>query len=315
MSKLLVVLLLALLALAVPLVRAQDSNDALAAEMEQWMESAEEPTLMEVDSSADSEVEADVSAEAEAEAEADVARAEAEAQAEVEETMMAEITALTEIQAELEAVSEAEASAMTEKKRFKLKKLAKKIGAKLKKVGKKVKAAVKKAGKKVKNAVKKAGRKIKKAVKKIVRKIMCWWKGGRKYCGGKMPPGATPAPIDAPAVQPTPTPAPHTPGKKPKLPPVKPLLTAEQLNARWETESAKKIATLTAPKIEYYHEVQNIDGKEVDRTARAIIDTPERAAYRQRVKDDIRYAKTVSSATSLKKTTDAFLPKKKAGKK
>jgi len=83
------------------------------------------------------------------------------------------------------------------------------------------------------------------------------------------------------------------------------------------TESAKKIAKLNAPKIEYYHAIQKTDDKEVDRTARAIIDNPTRVAYRKRVADDKKFQKTVSSASALLRSHNKMKPMKnpKIGKK
>jgi len=76
------------------------------------------------------------------------------------------------------------------------------------------------------------------------------------------------------------------------------------------TESEKKIRTLTAPKIEYYHEVQATVDAEVDRTARAIIDNPSRQAYRKRIADLKKFTKTVKSAGSLLKNHNKLQPAK-----
>jgi hypothetical protein len=66
-----------------------------------------------------------------------------------------------------------------------------------------------------------------------------------------------------------------------------------------------------APKVEYYHEVQAFDDKTVDRAARAIIDNPERRAYRKRLKDQKRFTKVVGSTLSILKTHNKGLPKPK----
>jgi len=80
-------------------------------------------------------------------------------------------------------------------------------------------------------------------------------------------------------------------------------------------ESARKIAKLNRKDVAYYPAQQVFSDQEVDDTARGVIDTPERVAYRQKLKDDAQFLKTVSSAHSIfrahQKLTAKRNPKKK----
>ena len=62
-----------------------------------------------------------------------------------------------------------------------------------------------------------------------------------------------------------------------------------------------------APKIEYYHATQKTNDEEVARTARGVIDTAEREAYRQKLKDAQWFTKTVSSTQSLLNAHNALV--------
>ena len=72
--------------------------------------------------------------------------------------------------------------------------------------------------------------------------------------------------------------------------------------------------SLTAPKIEYYHSIQKINDRLVDRTAREAIDNPERQALRAQEKADKEFVKTVSSSESLLNAHNALLRSNKGGK-
>jgi len=77
------------------------------------------------------------------------------------------------------------------------------------------------------------------------------------------------------------------------------------------SESDKKIAQLDGSNVEYHHQVQKTDDKEVDRTARAVIDNPERQAYRERIKSQKLFTKIVGNADGLLKANQALTPKQK----
>lgn len=81
-------------------------------------------------------------------------------------------------------------------------------------------------------------------------------------------------------------------------------------NGRRETASHAKLRKLTAPKVEYYHEIQKTNDRQVDRTARAIIETPERIALRKQKADDKIFTKTVEEATALYNTHAKWIPAK-----
>lgn len=74
-------------------------------------------------------------------------------------------------------------------------------------------------------------------------------------------------------------------------------------------------ACAAAPKIEYYHEIQKTVDREVDLAARAVIKNPERDAWLKQQKDDIKFAKAVSEATSTLHAAEAKAPRGIVGAK
>lgn len=81
---------------------------------------------------------------------------------------------------------------------------------------------------------------------------------------------------------------------------------ADLTGTRKVTPEERAIKKLNEPNVAYYHAIQKIDGRLVDKVARPLIDNPTRKAARIAQKQHDRFINTVASATALKTRHDSL---------